>query len=879
MHIIECPFCGASTEMSISQAERFTCPKCGKTINLVEIKTARYGKPNSGKPERQGTTNSPLTPVPLTDPAPSEPDPVLPTGTKLGQYEIRELIGRGGMGTVYKAYQPLLERFVAIKVLPANLVNDKEFVRRFNREAKALAGLSHPSIVAIYDIGRETKYFYFVMEFVEGVTVRDLLEGGKLVPEEAFKIVPQLCEALEYAHDGGVVHRDIKPENILIDKKGRVKVTDFGLARIIKGDIPFEPITRTREIMGTYDYMAPEQREDPKIVDHRADIYSLGVVFYEMLTGELPIGKFASPSQKVQIDVRLDAVVLKALEKEPARRYQRASELGEAVTEIITSAPDGVPQEFAPEYLAIRSKKTAKFIKHLGIYLAVNLIIFVLCLTDTLVWGMLAFTAGAWGIGVAMQLVNLLTYIYYPPMSQVPTITGEARWSNRAITGFILSFIPLIVTQIVSIILGITALRKINRSQGLLRGTGLAIAGIVISIVVFFILASMIIPEVSIFSPYQVRVIPGAESGQIQSEALYRLCLANEIYRRADINADYSFNYAGSVKELAETESLAAILGKEADLIAQSDQGILGNQAKPYHGYFCRAIPERADLKPKEPIYQEETFTFAVYPAQIREHALHPQLTYIVDQRGIIYAKELRLRKYPDDWNSYRMIESAPGKWEKKEIDPETHGWAIVQRLDLSDTYLKDAWAKVKTLLPQTAPPYVHTPEDIIIINRLREHTFSADPVEFKEITCDALFERLKKEFGVEIQLIQDMRYSFPQILREKLPYLKLVNISGDSALKTILNLSRFNLTYEVRDGLVYIIWRPRLMAPLDERTPLPPETQKTVRILLDELKKFIAEGEYTRADDILAQLYNLIPESKVVQDYYWYLTQLRKRM
>lgn len=739
MHIIECPFCGAESKTGISQAERYTCPKCGKTINLVDIKTARYGQDQQGSNDK---TNPPLTPKPPAN----ETESLLSPGVKLGQYEIRELIGRGGMGTVYKAHQPLLERFVAIKTLPTNLANDPEFVKRFNREAKALAGLSHPNIITIYDIGRENKYFYFIMEFVEGVTIRDLLEDRKLKPEETLKIIPQLCEALEYAHAEGVVHRDIKPENILIDKKGRVKITDFGLARIIKGDIPFEPITKTREIMGTYDYMAPEQREDSKNVDHRADIYSLGVVFYEMLTGELPIGKFALPSQKVQIDVRLDDVVLKALEKEPARRYQRASELGEAVTEVITSAP--IKKELPSDELKPRYSNATMVISIIGLFMLISVAAF---------------------------------FLYF----------------------------------------------KVDSSTD--------------------------------------SVPPDTESGQIQSKVLYHLCLANEIYHRADLNEDYSFDYAVSIKELCEDKVLAPILGKEADLMAQADQGILGDQAQPYHGYFYRTIPESMDLKPKELIYQEETFTFAAYPASTNLP------TYIIDQRGIIYAQALGNLKYPDTWTSYQVTESTPGKWEKKMIDPADQGWTIVQRLDLGDTVLKNTWTKVKPALPQITPPYTYTPEDLKIIKRLKEHKFSA---EFKDASYEVLFEALAKEFAVDIQLTPAMRYNFPYLLSEQLPSLKLMNLSGETALKTILNLSRFNLTYEVKKGIVYIIWRRCLLPPLDEKSPIDPETQKTVQNLLNEIKQFITEINCTKAQDLLGQLYHLIPESDEVRYLYWYLVR-----
>ena len=151
--------------------------------------------------------------------------------------------------------------------------------------------------------------------------------------------MPQICDALQFAHEAGIVHRDIKPENILLDAKGRVKIADFGLAKLL-GDAGPQHLTGTHQVMGTLHYMAPEQWERPRHVDHRADIYSLGVVFYEMLTGELPLGRFAPPSEKVQVDVRLDEVVLRALEKEPERRYQHASDVKTDV-ERITARPAG----------------------------------------------------------------------------------------------------------------------------------------------------------------------------------------------------------------------------------------------------------------------------------------------------------------------------------------------------------------------------------------------------------------------------------------------------------------------------------------------------------------------------------------------------------
>jgi tRNA A-37 threonylcarbamoyl transferase component Bud32 len=264
-----------------------------------------------------------------------EPPAIAELAPLFPQLEIIELLGAGGMGAVYKARQPHLDRLVALKVLPPR--DDPTFAERFTREARTLAKLNHPSIVHIYDFGQAGGYSYIVMEYVEGVNLRQAERSGKMMPAEALAVVPQICAALQFAHEAGIVHRDIKPENILLDAKGRVKIADFGLAKLLDAAGP-QHLTGTHQAMGTLHYMAPEQWEKPASVDHRADIYSLGVVFYELLTGELPLGRFAPPSEKVQVDVRLDQVVLRALEKEPERRYQRASDVQTDV-EGITAKP------------------------------------------------------------------------------------------------------------------------------------------------------------------------------------------------------------------------------------------------------------------------------------------------------------------------------------------------------------------------------------------------------------------------------------------------------------------------------------------------------------------------------------------------------------
>jgi len=258
------------------------------------------------------------------------------------QLEILGMLGRGGMGIVYKARQKHLDRIVALKVLPPEISRDGAFAERFAREARALARLNHPNIVSIFDSGEADGLFYFVMEFVDGTNLRQAMQARQISPREALAIVPVICDALQYAHDMGIVHRDIKPENVLLDKKGWVKIADFGLAKLINPATPDIGLTQTGLMMGTPKYMAPEQMERPAEVDHRADIYSLGVVFYEMLTGELPLGRFALPSQRVQVDVRLDEVVLRSLEQRPELRYQHASEVKSEV-ETIAGVLDKLP--------------------------------------------------------------------------------------------------------------------------------------------------------------------------------------------------------------------------------------------------------------------------------------------------------------------------------------------------------------------------------------------------------------------------------------------------------------------------------------------------------------------------------------------------------
>jgi len=257
------------------------------------------------------------------------------------QFEIVERIGRGGMGVVFRARQPQLDRQIALKILLPGLRDDPGFAERFAREARALAKLSHPNIVAIHDFGETAGFFWLTMEYVDGVNLRQAMQAARFTPEQALAIIPELCAALQYAHDHGILHRDIKPENILLDARGRVKVADFGIARIVGDDRSKLALTQTGSALGSAAYIAPEQIERPHDVDHRADLYSLGVVFYEMLTGGLPLGRFPVPSEHSGSDPRLDEVVFRTLEKQREKRYQSADAIRDGVS---TARDQTLPQ-------------------------------------------------------------------------------------------------------------------------------------------------------------------------------------------------------------------------------------------------------------------------------------------------------------------------------------------------------------------------------------------------------------------------------------------------------------------------------------------------------------------------------------------------------
>lgn len=430
----KCPKCG--TPLAANTTEGL-CPACLLALNLM-TQTQLTGE--AAGPHGTKKVQSP----PEAPPSPDEIAQFFP------QFEILECLGRGGMGVVYKARQKSLDRLVALKILSPEREKDSQFEERFIREAKTLAQLNHPSIVTVHDFGEANGMFYLVMEFVDGANLRHLLTERKLSPEEALAIVPPVCEALQFAHGQGVVHRDIKPENLLLDKQGRIKIADFGIAKILgRAGSPLPAATESgvstgvpeaTQVIGTPQYMAPEQTSTPKKVDHRADIYSLGVVLYEMLTGELPALKLQAPSKKVQVDVRIDEIVLRALEQEPDRRYQTAEQF-KTMVETIAETPDirSRGRESAPTDSERADERTRR-------------------LASAATSGDPRFsrTAIVGACGVPFVAFSIL----------LPVVFG---------VDISLSVLPGLAIAITTTILGLIAVSQIRRSAGKLRGLGLAI--------------------------------------------------------------------------------------------------------------------------------------------------------------------------------------------------------------------------------------------------------------------------------------------------------------------------------------------------------------------------------------------------------------------
>ncbi len=279
-------------------------------------------------------------------------------GTRLGPYELIEEVGKGGMATVYRAYQPNVDRYVAVKVIHRAIASDTSNLERFQREARLVTRLEHPHLLPIYDYNGENDPPYIVMRYLDSGTLKEVLDQGRLPNEEVVYMMRQIASALDYAHRRGVIHRDIKASNIMIDAEGNAFLTDFGIARMTETS---QGLTQTGYAVGTPGYMAPEQGMGSENVDGRADIYSLGVMLFQMLTGQMPynaetplatilkhINDPIPRASAIDRDIppAVDEVIAKAMAKKPEDRYQSASDLVDDLTKAmnapVISRPDSL---------------------------------------------------------------------------------------------------------------------------------------------------------------------------------------------------------------------------------------------------------------------------------------------------------------------------------------------------------------------------------------------------------------------------------------------------------------------------------------------------------------------------------------------------------
>ena len=339
-----CPNCAAKYDVGIYvSGQKVRCRRCGYKFAVVRNDTQHEGLPEAAIREIEPAQSPPPGSQPPPRAVSKRPHRTavndVKVGTVLNGFEVGAVLGKGAMGTVYRGRQLSLERSVAIKVMSADLVSQPEFVLRFKREAAALASLSHPNVVSIIDQGNIGDHWFFVMEYVDGPTLRRLLSQKSMRLSLAIDLAVQVGRGLDYAHGKGVVHRDLKPENVLLSTDGGegyvAKICDFGLADMLYSNRSYVNLTGSRISMGTVNYMAPEQRQDAGRVDQRADVFSYGVLLYEMLTGELPLGRYPEPSKRNRsLDRRVDPVVMRALELDARRRFPRVREVVNVLDQV-----------------------------------------------------------------------------------------------------------------------------------------------------------------------------------------------------------------------------------------------------------------------------------------------------------------------------------------------------------------------------------------------------------------------------------------------------------------------------------------------------------------------------------------------------------------